>query len=77
LPFGITFLIAGTIIEISDVGGVALSLGWWLLCSIGALTLHFFITLPLLFAVFTHKNPYRFVYNQLAAYVNVLGHSSR
>ena len=75
---GVIFLVADSVLEYeADVSRLLSTIGVFVGASALALTIHFFLVLPLLFLLIVRTNPYVFLRNQLPAYVNVMGHSSR
>nr|XP_036850867.1 neutral amino acid transporter B(0)-like [Manis javanica] len=61
-PVGILFLVAGMIVEIQDVGLLFTILGKYILCCLLGHALHGLLVLPLIYFVFTRKNPYHFLW---------------
>lgn len=75
-PVGILFLIAGKIIEMSDVEQIGGQLALYTLCVISGLLVHSLLVLPLLYFLATHRNPYVFMGGLLQALLTALGTSS-
>lgn len=76
-PIGIFFLIVAQIIEMDDLNVVAGKLGLYLLTVIGGILFHGFIILPIIFYLFTRKNPYLFIVGMGQALVTAFGTGSR
>ncbi|KAI5933435.1 Neutral amino acid transporter B(0) [Manis javanica] len=68
-PMGILFLVAGMIVEMQDVGLLFTILGKYILCCLLGHALHGLLVLPLIYFVFTCKNPYRFLWGIRTALV--------
>ncbi|KAI5933440.1 Neutral amino acid transporter B(0) [Manis javanica] len=66
-PVGILFLVAGTIVEMKDVGVLFTILGKYVLCCLLGHAIHGLLVLPLIYFVFTRKNPYRFLWGMRTA----------
>ncbi|XP_071953414.1 excitatory amino acid transporter 3-like [Antedon mediterranea] len=75
-PIGILFLITGSMIEVEDWGELFAKLGAYMGTVVAGLFIHGFIILPLLYFVFTRKNPYAFLINVSSAFMTALGTSS-
>ncbi|XP_067845609.1 neutral amino acid transporter A [Heptranchias perlo] len=60
-PIGILFLVASKIVEMDDVVSLVTGLGKYILASILGHFIHGGIILPLIYFLFTHKNPYTFL----------------
>lgn len=75
-PFGILCLIAGKIMEIADLAKTAQQLGLYMVTVIAGLAVHALITLPLLYFLFTRRNPLTFIRGLLQAWVTALGTAS-
>ncbi|CAI4221303.1 unnamed protein product [Auanema sp. JU1783] len=75
-PIGIPSLIAQKMLEISDLAGTAQMLGMFMLTVIIGLAIQCFITLPLIFFVFTRNNPFKFLSGLGQAVLTALGTSS-
>ena len=76
-PIGITFLIAGKILEMEDFGVMIGQVGVYFLTVLVGLFLHGSIVLPLIFFVITRQNPYKFMYGISQAMATAFGTSSR
>ncbi|XP_023241481.1 excitatory amino acid transporter-like [Centruroides sculpturatus] len=75
-PIGIMFLIIGKIMLIKDLATTANALGLYMVTVITGLIIHACITLPLLYFVFTRKNPLTFFRGMLQAWITALGTAS-
>lgn len=74
---GILFLVAGKIVEMEDVGMLFASLGKYILCCLLGHAIHGLLVLPLIYFLFTRKNPYRFLWGIVTALATAFGTSSR
>lgn len=61
VPVGITFLVGSKIVEMKDLIVLVTSLGKYIFTSILGHLIHGGIVLPLIYFVFTRKNPFRFL----------------
>ncbi|XP_006142173.2 neutral amino acid transporter B(0) [Tupaia chinensis] len=75
-PVGILFLVAGKIVEMEDVGMLFASLGKYILCCLLGHAIHGFLVLPLIYFLFTRKNPYRFLWGIVTPLATAFGTSS-
>ncbi|KAF4011161.1 hypothetical protein G4228_002345 [Cervus hanglu yarkandensis] len=75
-PVGILFLVAGKIVEMEDVGLLFASLGKYILCCLLGHAIHGLLTLPLIYFLFTRKNPYRFLWGIMTPLATAFGTSS-
>lgn len=75
-PIGIMFLIIGKIMLIKDLKSTADALGLYMATVITGLIIHACITLPLLYFIFTRKNPLTFFRGMLQAWMTALGTAS-
>ncbi|MCI4385507.1 hypothetical protein PGIGA_G00051280 [Pangasianodon gigas] len=75
-PLGIMFLVAAKIVEMEDVGLLFASLGKYIACCVIGHAVHGLIILPLIYFVFTRKNPYTFLMGLIAALATAFGTSS-
>ncbi|XP_067900360.1 neutral amino acid transporter A isoform X2 [Heterodontus francisci] len=60
-PIGILFLVASKIVEMDDVVSLVTGLGKYILASILGHVIHGGIILPLIYLLFTRRNPYKFL----------------
>uniref|UniRef100_A0A8C8R878 Amino acid transporter n=1 Tax=Pelusios castaneus TaxID=367368 RepID=A0A8C8R878_9SAUR len=75
-PLGIMFLVAGKIVEMEDVVVLFTSLGKYICCCILGHFIHGLILLPVIYFIFTRKNPYRFLWGIFTALATAFGTSS-
>ncbi|XP_041035119.1 neutral amino acid transporter B(0) [Carcharodon carcharias] len=75
-PFGIMFLVAGKILEMENVLLLFTSLGKYICCCIVGHFIHGLIVLPLIYFIFTRKNPYRFLWGIFTALATAFGTAS-
>ncbi|MGH0137443.1 UNVERIFIED_CONTAM: hypothetical protein FKN15_078485 [Acipenser sinensis] len=75
-PFGIMFLVAGKIVEMEDVGMLFASLGKYICCCVVGHAIHGLLVLPLIYFIFTRKNPYSFLWGIFTALATAFGTSS-
>ncbi|KAK1150800.1 hypothetical protein AOXY_G33555 [Acipenser oxyrinchus oxyrinchus] len=75
-PLGIMFLVAGKIVEMEDVGMLFASLGKYICCCIVGHIIHGLLVLPLIYFIFTRKNPYSFLWGIFTALATAFGTSS-
>ncbi|KAF5918481.1 neutral amino acid transporter B(0) [Diceros bicornis minor] len=75
-PVGILFLVAGKIVEMEDVGLLFASLGKYILCCLLGHAIHGLLVLPLIYFIFTRKNPYRFLWGIMTPLATAFGTSS-
>ncbi|XP_028921089.1 neutral amino acid transporter B(0) [Ornithorhynchus anatinus] len=75
-PLGIMFLVAGKIVEMEDVGKLFASLGKYICCCVVGHMVHGLVLLPLIYFIFTRKNPYRFLLGTIPALATAFGTSS-
>lgn len=75
-PVGILFLVASKIVEMDDVGMLFASLGKYILCCLLGHAIHGLLVLPLIYFLFTRKNPYRFLWGILTPLATAFGTSS-
>ncbi|XP_069500680.1 neutral amino acid transporter B(0) [Ambystoma mexicanum] len=75
-PLGIMFLVAGKIVEMEDVVALFSSLGKYICCCIVGHVIHGLIVLPLIYFIFTRRNPYRFLWGIFTALATAFGTSS-
>ncbi|XP_023560332.1 neutral amino acid transporter B(0) isoform X2 [Octodon degus] len=75
-PVGILFLVASKIMEIEDVGQLFTNLGKYVLCCLVGHVIHGLLVLPLIYFLFTRKNPYRFLWGIVTPLATAFGTSS-
>ncbi|XP_011840883.1 PREDICTED: neutral amino acid transporter A isoform X1 [Mandrillus leucophaeus] len=68
VPVGIMFLVGSKIVEMKDIIVLVTSLGKYIFASILGHVIHGGIVLPLIYFVFTRKNPFRFLLGLLAPF---------
>ncbi|KAK3562309.1 hypothetical protein QTP86_033325, partial [Hemibagrus guttatus] len=75
-PFGIVFLVAAKILDMSDPSTLGKKLGWYAVTVLTGLFVHGFVLLPLFYFLLTRKNPFSFIRGLLQAMVIALATSS-
>lgn len=70
-------LIVGKLMAINDLAKTAEQLGFYMLTVVTGLAIHACVTLPFLYFIITHKNPFTFFKGMLQAWVTALGTASR
>lgn len=75
-PVGILFLVAGKIVEMENVEMLFASLGKYILCCLLGHAIHGLLVLPLIYFLFTWKNPFRFLWGIMTALATAFGTSS-
>ncbi|XP_060797640.1 excitatory amino acid transporter 5 isoform X1 [Neoarius graeffei] len=75
-PFGIIFLVAARILDMSDPSTLGKKLGWYTVTVLTGLFIHGFILLPLFYFLLTRKNPFTYIRGLLQAMVIALATSS-
>lgn len=76
-PLGIMFLVAAKIVAMEDVKVLFASLGKYIACCLVGHAVHGLLILPLIYFVFTRKNPYSFLMGLITALATAFGTSSR
>lgn len=76
-PIGIFFLVVSQIIKMENVEGVVVKLGYYFLTVLAGCVIQGFVILPIIYLVFTRKNPYQFIHGLLQALITAFGTSSR
>nr|XP_055040740.1 excitatory amino acid transporter 5 [Misgurnus anguillicaudatus] len=75
-PFGIIFLVAGKILDMSDPFTLGKKLGWYGVTVLAGLFVHGLILLPFFYFILTRKNPFTYIRGLLQAMVIALATSS-
>ncbi|CAO2626890.1 Neutral amino acid transporter B(0) [Lemmus lemmus] len=75
-PMGILFLVASKIVEMKDVRQLFIRLGKYILCCLLGHAIHGLLVLPLIYFIFTRKNPYRFLWGIMTPLATAFGTSS-
>lgn len=75
-PIGVYFLILAKFLEMSDILDVFTKLGMYLATVSAGIFIHGFIILPLVYLLFTRKNPIIFIGHMMPAILTALGTSS-
>lgn len=75
-PIGILFLVAGKIVEMKDIRQLFISLGKYIVCCLLGHAIHGLLVLPLIYFLFTRKNPYRFLWGIVTPLATAFGTSS-
>ncbi|KTG33213.1 hypothetical protein cypCar_00021081 [Cyprinus carpio] len=75
-PFGIIFLVAGKILDMSDPSTLGKKLGWYGVTVMAGLFVHGLILLPFFYFILTWKNPFTYIRGLLQAMVIALATSS-
>ncbi|KAI2659407.1 Excitatory amino acid transporter 5 [Labeo rohita] len=75
-PFGIIFLVAGKILDMSDPSTLGKKLGWYGVTVMAGLFVHGLILLPFFYFILTRKNPFTYIRGLLQAMVIALATSS-
>lgn len=77
VPVGIMFLVGSKIVEMKDIIVLVTSLGKYIFTSILGHFIHGGIVLPLIYFVFTRKNPFRFLLGLLTPFATAFATCSR
>lgn len=75
-PIGVYFLILAKFLEMEDIVDVFTKLGLYLGTVSAGIFIHGFIFLPILYLIFTRKNPLIFIGHMMPAILTALGTSS-
>ena len=76
-PVGIASIIAGKLLEVDSFYDLVQELGLYFTCVVVGLMVHACVTLPLLYILFTRKNPLKLLRGALQALLVAFGTSSR
>lgn len=76
-PVGVSFLIAGRILEIEDFSNIISHLGFYIITVFVGLTLQGFVILPFLHWIITRRSPYKIISKLGPAFATAIGTSSR
>lgn len=76
-PIGITFLIASQIVGMKDLRGEVQRLGMYMVTVLVGLFIHGCITIPVLLFLLGRRNPFKYCYGMLQAYLTAFGTASR
>lgn len=77
VPVGVSFLIAGRMMEIDDFSSIISHLGFYILTVFIGLILQGFVILPFLHWVITRRSPYKIISKLGPAFATAIGTSSR
>ncbi|XP_061192529.1 excitatory amino acid transporter 3-like isoform X2 [Saccostrea echinata] len=75
-PVGIIFLIAAKLVEMEDLATMFEQLAYYMVTVLAGLFIHAFILLPIIYAVFTRKNPFSFMLGMTKAILTAWGTAS-
>lgn len=75
-PVGIVFLIAAKLVEMEDLDAMFEQLAYYMVTVLAGLFIHAFIVLPLIYVIFTRKNPFRFMVGMIKAILTAWGTAS-
>jgi len=76
-PVGVTFLIAGRMLEIDDFSDIISHLGFYILTVFIGLILQGFMILPFLHWIITRRSPYKIISKLGPSFAAAIGTSSR
>lgn len=74
---GILFLIAAKIVEMENAERVLTQLAMFAVTVLVGFILHGFVIVPIIYALIVKKNPLRFIYGMVEAFVTMLAVASR
>lgn len=75
-PFGLIFLVAAKIVSMENPEEEFAMLGWYIMTVLVGLAIHAFVVLPLIYIIFTRKNPFALLLNMGQALLTALGTAS-
>lgn len=75
-PIGVMFLVAGKLVKMEDIEEEFKTLGWYIMTVLLGLFIHGFVVLPIIYALFTRKNPFLLIMHMGQALVTALGTAS-
>ena len=76
-PVGIVFLIASKLVEMEDLGTMFEQLAYYMVTVLSGLFIHALIVLPVIYVIFTRKNPFTFMAGMIKAILTAWGTASR
>ena len=75
-PIAVLFIVLPQVLAVDNVSKMLASVGLFTVTTLAGLAIHGFIVYPILYFVFTRKNPYIFLAKMSAAVITALGTSS-
>ncbi len=75
-PIAVLFLVLPQILDVKELKDLLGSVGWYTLTVLIGLFFHGLVVLPLLYFIFTRKNPFSFLVNLSAALMTAFGTAS-
>lgn len=76
-PVGVLFLVTAKILEVDSLDELVGRLGWYFVTVMAGLSLQGFLILPLIYFLFTRKNPVTYLKNLAQAIATAFGTASR
>lgn len=76
-PVGVLFLIASKMMEMKDLAQIAGQVGLYTITVLSGILIHGFVVLPIIYFIFTRKNPFTFIINMGQALATAFGTASR